>query len=282
VSSPNNTGWRGGVEARQIEQNFDPAVGFVNEPGIRNYSLDIGYRQRYQERILRSVFYGFEGSRVERLDTGDLDRQSLGFRLNIEGSSQERGVLGITASEENIPADFTIYRPSDNAITSQSYDPARDVVLPQGNYRWTQIFIGARTANFRRVSGFFGLNTGSYYDGERTELRSELDWRPSEHLRVNVSYSRNDVSLPYGNFIVRIGTLRAQYAFSSRLSWANLIQYDNVTEAIGFNSRLHWIPQAGREGFIVLNHGLSDADRNGSFHSTNADVAVKFNYTFRF
>jgi hypothetical protein len=266
-----------------VEQNFDPAVGFVNEPGVRDYGYDFGYRKRYQDRILRSIFYGIEGSLVERLDTGELDRSSLGFRLNVEGSSQERGVFGLTASEENIPAGgFTIYRPADNALTSPSYDPARDVMIPEGNYTWTQLFLGARTANFRKASAFFGVNTGSYYDGERTELRSEFEWRPSERLRLGASYSRNDVSLPDGQFVVRIGTLRAQYAFSSKLSWVNLIQYDNVSEIVGFNSRLHWIPQAGREGFIVFNHGMSDADRNDSFHSMNADVAVKFNYTFRF
>ena len=45
---------------------------------------------------------------------------------------------------------------------------------------------------------------------------------------------------------------------------------------------MHWIPQAGREGFIVLNHSLSDVDKNDVFHSTGADIAVKFNYTWRF
>jgi hypothetical protein len=62
----------------------------------------------------------------------------------------------------------------------------------------------------------------------------------------------------------------------------NLIQYDTVTENIGINSRLHWIPQAGREGFIVLNHNLTDLDKNDSFQSANADVSVKFSYTWRF
>jgi hypothetical protein len=45
---------------------------------------------------------------------------------------------------------------------------------------------------------------------------------------------------------------------------------------------LHWIPQAGREGFIVLNHSLTDVDKDGAFHSTGADIAMKFNYTWRF
>lgn len=64
--------------------------------------------------------------------------------------------------------------------------------------------------------------------------------------------------------------------------WVNLIQYDNVSDSVGINSRLHWIPQAGREGFIVLNHNLEDLDRDGMFHSSYAEVAVKFGYTFRF
>ena len=77
-------------------------------------------------------------------------------------------------------------------------------------------------------------------------------------------------------------TLRADLIFSSTVSWVNLIQYDNVSETAGINSRFHWIPEAGREFFIVLNHSLQDFDRNNSFRSDHADLTLKFNYTFRF
>ena len=59
-------------------------------------------------------------------------------------------------------------------------------------------------------------------------------------------------------------------------------QYDDVSETAGVNTRLHWIPEAGREAFVVLNHNLQDFDRDNSFESTAADLAIKFNYTFRF
>ena len=62
----------------------------------------------------------------------------------------------------------------------------------------------------------------------------------------------------------------------------NLIQYDNVSENLGLNSRLHWIPQAGREGFIVLNRNMTDLDRDDSFTPVAADLAAKFSYTWRF
>jgi hypothetical protein len=76
--------------------------------------------------------------------------------------------------------------------------------------------------------------------------------------------------------------VRAELIFSSTLSWVNLIQYDNVSENLGLNSRLHWIPQAGREGFLVLNRNMTDLDRDDSFRPVAADLAAKFSYTWRF
>lgn len=82
--------------------------------------------------------------------------------------------------------------------------------------------------------------------------------------------------------MVRLATLQVDVIFSSTLSWVNLVQYDNVTETAGVNSRLHWIPEAGRDFFLVLDHSLQDIDRNDSFHSSQADMTLKLNYTFRF
>ena len=62
----------------------------------------------------------------------------------------------------------------------------------------------------------------------------------------------------------------------------NLIQYDNVSETIGINSRLEWTPEAGREAYLVINHNVEDFDLDNRFHSARSDIAVKFNYTFRF
>jgi hypothetical protein len=273
ISSPNNTGWRGGVRARHVEENFDPAVGFVNESGIRDYNMDFGYRYRFRDAYLRSIFGGVQASRVERIDTGRLDRQNVGLRLNIENSTQDRMFVNISENEEILLEDFTIYTASDGS---------QEVVIPAGDYSWNQLFMGLRTGNYRKVSGFLGTGTGEYYDGERTQISADLDWRPSEHLRLGISYTVNNIDLPDGSFVVRLSTLRAEYVFSSTLSWVNLIQYDNFSETVGLNSRLHWIPEAGKEGFIVFNHSVADVDKNDSFHSTNADVSVKFNYTWRF
>ena len=126
------------------------------------------------------------------------------------------------------------------------------------------------------------LRGGDFYTGERTRVVTQLAVRPNRHFRAAMDYEYNDVTLPQGDFIVRLARLTLETAFSSTLSWVNLIQYDNVSETVGVNSRLHWVPEAGREGFLVINHNLEDFDRDNEFHSTFSEATVKFGYTFRF
>ena len=75
---------------------------------------------------------------------------------------------------------------------------------------------------------------------------------------------------------------RTDVAFSSKLSLGTRIQYDNVSEVMGINLRLHWVPEAGREGFFVVNHNLEDYDFDNRFHSALSEASVRFSYTFRF
>jgi hypothetical protein len=131
-------------------------------------------------------------------------------------------------------------------------------------------------------SGNFTYRSGDFFGGERLRLNSSVSWRPNRHFRASIESEYNDIELSQGNFIVRLVRLQLETAFSSTLSWVNLIQYDNVSELVGLNSRVHWIPRAGREGFIVLNHNLEDFDRDNSFHSAFAELTLKFGYTFRF
>jgi hypothetical protein len=123
---------------------------------------------------------------------------------------------------------------------------------------------------------------GEYYDGNRVQRNIELNFRPTARYNFGVQYNENEIHLRHGNFTVRLISLQSQIAFTSTLSWSTLLQYDNVSEAVGINSRLHWIPEAGRQAFLVLNYGLMDPDKDNVFESYRADLSLKFNYTIRF
>ena len=78
------------------------------------------------------------------------------------------------------------------------------------------------------------------------------------------------------------GFIATSTSTTPRSTWVNLIQYDNVSNTAGINMRLHWIPEAGREVFFVINHTLEEDTPDGSFRSTFSDATVKFSYTLRF
>ena len=92
----------------------------------------------------------------------------------------------------------------------------------------------------------------------------------------------NDIQLPQGAFVTRLMRLTMDVNFSSTLYWVNLIQYDNVSEVVGANMRLRWIPKAGQETLIVLNHRMQDRDRDNRFRSELMDLSLRVGYTFRF
>ena len=119
-------------------------------------------------------------------------------------------------------------------------------------------------------------------DGTRARTFGAFTWTPSPRFRTGVNFNIQDIELPAGDFTTRIISTTFDVVFSSRLSWTNLIQYDNVSEVVGLNLRLNWIPEAGRELFFVINHNMQDFDRDNRFHSVTSDVVAKASYTFRF
>ncbi len=127
-----------------------------------------------------------------------------------------------------------------------------------------------------------GENFLLHFDGDRTRIAPSIAWRPSGRFLTELSYEYNDIDLPQGSFETRLVQFRTELVFSAKLSWVTLIQYDNVSENIGVNSRIHWIPEAGQQAYLVLNHNLQDLDRDNSFDSSFSETAIKFNYTFRF
>ena len=268
---PNNTGWRGGVTMKALERNFTPALGFVSRSDVRDTAIDIGYTHFPRTRFVQSMFFGVDAQRISFLDGGLQSEVVLGRLLEIRNNTGEAVNAHYSATREVITEPFTIYR-----------DNVQQVVVPPGSYSFGETVLTAQTGGQRTVSGSATYRTGDFLSGSRTNLIGDISWKQSRYFALGLRYDWNDIDLPQGNFITRLTRLTMDVNFSSTLYWVSLIQYDNVSEVIGVNTRLNWIPKAGQEGLIVFNHSLQDRDRDDAFRSELLDVSVKANYTFRF
>jgi hypothetical protein len=267
LKAPNTEGWIGDISYREIQRNFKPMLGFVAQEDVRDVLFNASYKWRPETGRWRSITTGFRSQLTDTLD-GDLDKRIVYFdTIKLETHTSDTVSTFTRFDKERITEDFEI---SDG------------VIIPPGTYTWSRTCVTLSTSSHRAVSYTGWACPGDFYDGTRDSLGSRLKWRPNEHFSANLSYEFGNIKLPGGSFITRLMTARADFAFTSTLYWENFVQYDTVSDSIGVNSIMRWIPQAGREAVLVINRDFVDFDDTNNFRSSTGDVAAKISYTLRF
>jgi hypothetical protein len=148
------------------------------------------------------------------------------------------------------------------------------------SYKYDRYSATVRTSSGRPISGRFTFRGGDFFTGTRYDYVSSIAWRPSRHFEFGGEFELNDVNLDEGDFIVRVIRARMNFYFTPDVSWSNFIQFDNVSDVLGINSRFRWIVEPGSEVFVVLNQAY---DRDGSsLRVTNSELTTKVGWTFRF
>ena len=266
---PSSEGLFSRFEYEVIEKNFNPALGFVNRSGFERKRVWAGYRHRpVGHPWIRTImtFAAFEQYHHDK--NGSLESQNLFYRpLRIENNS------GDTYS--------TMFR-DQTEVLLEPFEISEGVFLPTGSYEYKSYELEFEGAPERTLSPTFLLGTGDFFNGDRSVIEGALDWRPSSRWFLGVGYQYNDISLPVGDFSTRVIQARANLAFNARWSWMNIIQYDNVSDTAGINSRLRWHPEAGEDLYIVWNHESAALAAFRRLESRAAEFSIKYSRTFRF
>jgi len=264
---PNSEGFRAGIAYKEIEENFYPALGFVNRVGVSDLTGEVGYTWYPAGGRIRSAFSGIDFERIDTLD-GDLQSQAITIRaIELESNNSDSIGLHYTLYDEFIDSPFEI---SDG------------IMIPVGEYSFNQYCVNIATGQHRKLYVNTYFCGGDFFDGSIVSPGIDLTWRPSPHFAMKLGYHVSDVELPQDKFTTRLSSLRANVAFTNKWSWENFVQYDNVSYTLGLNSRLRWMPRAGREVLLVVNREFADYTRDRSFTSVTGDITFKFSYTFRF
>jgi len=267
ISMPNSEGFRAGIAYKELEENFYPALGFVNRVNVSDLTADLGYTWYPSRGQVRTAFSGIDYQRIETLQ-GDLQSQTITVRaIELDNYSSDQIALHYQLFDENVDTPFEI---------------SEGIVIPVGRYSFDQYCLDLGTGEHRALSASAYYCGGDFFDGSISAPGIDLTWRPSPHFGMAVGYHVSDVQLPQGDFTTRLFSLRADVGFTNTLSWENLLQYDNVSYTMGLNSILRWIPQAGREAVLVINREFADYTRDRTFTSVTGDITFKFGYTFRF
>jgi hypothetical protein len=250
---------------RQWGEQFEPALGFIERPGIREYIASARYVWRPNTQWLRSINLGarpyFTTDLSDRMVAEDHDVPILTFQ---------------TPAGDELTLETTYYRD----VVDDAFEIWPGVTMPPGDYGYWQFKPSLRTSPARPVSAGLGLRHGDFYTGRQTAYRPSLDWRPSRHVTIGAAYELREVQLPEGDFDVHFASLRLNLALTPDLTWSTVAQYDNRSDDVGLNSRIRWTWRPGNDVFLVWNQGWAyDAAR---FARLDSEVIVKIGMTFRF
>jgi hypothetical protein len=261
---PNDrTNWK--ISAREIQENYNPAVGFVSRQGIRKYTYS--YRNRIRRRgFLRTVDSITRGYVVTNLSN---EVESAQFNLapaRLTSEVADNISMAYRHEYQRLFAPFTIHE-------------KKGITIPIGKYHADRGFIRVETSRNRPLRASLQITAGGFYGGRRTNVLPTIAWRPSQHWLFELEYELADISLPQGDFKTHLLKSQANVQFTPNLAWITIVQWDNLSHDVGINSRLHWIIEDGREFFVVLNQNLDTSD---GLRRGRTEPLIKFEWTFNF
>jgi hypothetical protein len=259
-----NEPWNGNFKFKNIGENFDPALGFVSRPGIREYNGNIDRRIRPEDSFVR----WYETGAWYDVYTGLNNTTQSSLEGTWAAAYTQRGEFGLIETWndfEKIPVAF---------------DLPDNVVVPAGNYDW-QVFHGhLETATDRFISGIFDVQCCGFYNGHMLQTETTLTMHPGDTLTFTGEHTMQLISLPTGHVAIHIGSIDAALNFTPDMQIRMQAQYDNISKDLGYSFRYRWEFEPGSELLVVIG---DDATVNslGRYESHLTQVSVRIGHLFR-
>ncbi len=263
------------VVFREIQENFEPGLGFVQRDNVRMFRIAGSYNPRPKDFLnIQQLNHDIYYTRFVRLDNGEVESWDLYVTLldwHLHSGDNLHGMFDFNPTYERLFEPFEI---------------SPRVILQPGEYRFTRFRSNLlSTATKRRLSGSVNLTYGNYWSGKAEQLTTGLVYKLPPRFTISLSTNQTFARLPEGHFIARIFTSSVSYSASPRLSLSNLAQYDNRSRILGWQSRVRWTLQPGNDLFFAVNQGWIQEDAgNGNlrFRVQDSKVSAKVQYSFRF
>ena len=251
----------------EIGNDFNPAMGFVRRRGTRRHMLEAEFTPYFEEiSWLRNTRHGYEAELYTDLGNDVVNTKQTFNLASLSFESQEMLSLSVSHHTDRPNKDFDI---SDGTV------------IPAGNYDWWDARLSLNTGLYRKFAAANSYTVGSFYDGDRQQLSSTLVYRPTNRISLMLDYSLNIIDWEqFKDSTINLISGRIQYSFTPDLTLFNLIQYDDISNSIGVNSRLQWEYKPGAKMFFVVNQGY--VDEMTGFVIRDLEVVAKVGGLFRF
>jgi hypothetical protein len=227
------------TEHNAVEPNFNPEVGFVRRSNMSQYSGDVSWRpQLRRSATIRNLIASTSLDYFEGGSTGEIETRTQEGTLGVQFANN--GSVNVTANQTF----DRLVRPF--AIRS-------NLSLPVGDYEYTRYTARINSGSNRKIGMTGNVNWGEFWNGHNTAFTAEMDIRPNYHVNIDLSYSRNHVTLPNGEFTTGLVGMRLLYGFSPRTFFNAFLQYNADTHQVSSNLRFNFTHHPLSDIYVVYN-----------------------------
>ena len=176
------------VQWREIQENFEPALGFVQRRNVRMFRAGASFNPRPKnqwlgiQQMYHDVFY----TEFTRLDNGLVETRNLYFTLvdwHFQSGDSLHSLFDVNPTYERLFEPFEI---------------SPGVVLPPGEYEFTPLRVFFSSAQKRRLQGSFGLTFGSFWSGSAESVNVGVRYSAPPRLTISLNTNQTFARLPKG------------------------------------------------------------------------------------
>ena len=236
--------WRIYSEYTDLEDNFNPEVGFVPRVGIRRSKFHFEGNPRPGKWGIRMMEPMWNVT-VFQDQTGRLVSRQYHHMVRTQFDSGAAINIMYNRRFERLDDPFQ--------VTS-------DVVIDPGKYRFYDLRLSYNSDPSRVFTYSVNYGPQTFYDGNRTDMSLRAGVRVTNKLATSARFSRSDIDLPAGVFTADIGSFQVDYAFSPAVSLRTLTQYNSSADQWSTSARFRYIYRPGSDIYVVYDDVRRDTD----------------------
>lgn len=244
--------YEAGARFTSVGRNYNPALGFVRRRNIRQYDSNLSYKPLVSIPGLDMIRrLNFDGE-YTYIEDHDGIKQTTEIEAGVRADFNRRDRIGFEFEQQFERLD-------------QSFFIRPDAEIPADTYTFSQFELSGETDSSRRLFTGGRVSTGTFFNGNRTDLNASVGFRQSQYLVLegDIRHSIIDLPIANGEFDATTLSLSILGAVNRDLFARALIQYDNFSRDLQANIRVNWIHTPGSDLFFVFNtsyHFASDDD----------------------
>ena len=251
---------------QELGPGFNPEVGFISRRGYRKPDARLLTRwrpagflglQEIRPHTSYRAFIGFDDDLLES------EHWHIDSHWQFKNSYEVH--TGVNLTEEGVRRTFEIYP---------------GIWVPAGSYPHKEAQLVFMTNQGAPLSLNVMSTIGGFFGGDRVSVTPTVRMRAGDALTAELVFQRNDVNLPWGDFVTNLVRTRLSYSFNTRTFVQGLVQYNDRADLWSMNVRFGWLQDANTGLFVVYTDTRGLYELFDRPERTDRSVVVKYSRLF--